>query len=57
MKLNYYPETDSLHISLSDETSTESQEIAPNTNFQNKKIRKNLALETSNISFNCQGTC
>ncbi len=30
MKFNYYPETDSLYISLSDRTSTDSQEIAPN---------------------------
>jgi uncharacterized protein YuzE len=29
MKFNYYPETDSLYISLSDKTSTDSQEIAP----------------------------
>jgi uncharacterized protein YuzE len=30
MKFNYYPETDSLYISLSDKTSTDSQEIAAN---------------------------
>ena len=30
MKFNYYPETDSLYISLSDKTSADSQEIAPN---------------------------
>ena len=29
MKLNYYPETDSLYIDLADEPSTESQEIRP----------------------------
>jgi uncharacterized protein YuzE len=29
MKFNYYPETDSLYISLSEKTSTDSQEIAP----------------------------
>lgn len=28
MKLNYYPETDSLYINLSDQTSVESQEIS-----------------------------
>ena len=27
MKLNYYPDTDSLYIELSDEPSTESQEV------------------------------
>ena len=30
MKFNYYPETDSLYISLSDKTSIDSQEIASN---------------------------
>ena len=30
MKFNYYPETDSLYISLSNKTSIDSQEIAPN---------------------------
>lgn len=30
MKFNYYPETDSLYISLSSRTSSDSQEIAPN---------------------------
>ena len=29
MKFNYYPETDSLYISLSDKISSDSQEIAP----------------------------
>ncbi len=29
MRFNYYPETDSLYISLSDQKSTDSQEIAP----------------------------
>ncbi|MGH8501858.1 MAG: DUF2283 domain-containing protein [Gammaproteobacteria bacterium] len=28
MKLNYYPETDSLYIDLSEQTSTESREIS-----------------------------
>jgi len=28
MKLNYYPETDSLYIDLSEKTSTESKEIS-----------------------------
>ena len=28
MKLNYYPDTDSLYIDLSDKVSTESQEIS-----------------------------
>ncbi len=28
MKLNYYPETDSLHIDLSERTSVESREIS-----------------------------
>lgn len=28
MKLNYYPETDSLYIDLSEKTSTESREIS-----------------------------
>jgi uncharacterized protein YuzE len=30
VKFNYYPETDSLYISLSEKTSTDSQEVAPN---------------------------
>lgn len=30
MKFNYYPETDSLYISLSEKTSTDSREVAPN---------------------------
>ena len=30
MKFNYYPETDSLYISLSHKNSVDSQEIAPN---------------------------
>ena len=30
MKFNYYPETDSLYISLSDNSSVDSQEIIPN---------------------------
>ncbi len=30
MKFNYYPETDSLYISLSEKTSVDSYEIAPN---------------------------
>ncbi len=30
MKFNYYPETDSLYISLSDKGSVDSQEIAQN---------------------------
>ncbi|MDJ0579386.1 MAG: DUF2283 domain-containing protein [Crocosphaera sp.] len=30
MKFNYYPETDSLYISLSPKTSVDSQEIVPN---------------------------
>jgi uncharacterized protein YuzE len=29
MKFNYYPETDSLYIDLSDKTSVDSQEVAP----------------------------
>ena len=29
MKLNYYPETDSLYIDLSSKTSSESKEISP----------------------------
>ncbi len=29
MKLNYYPDTDSLYIDLSSKTSTESKEISP----------------------------
>ena len=29
MKFNYYPETDSLYIDLSDKTSVETQEVAP----------------------------
>ncbi len=29
MKLNYYPDTDSLYIDLSSKTSTESREISP----------------------------
>lgn len=29
MKFNYYPETDSLYIDLSERTSVDSQEIAP----------------------------
>ncbi len=29
MKFNYYPETDSLYIDLSDKTSIESQGVAP----------------------------
>lgn len=28
MKFNYYPETDSLYISLSEKTSTDSQEVS-----------------------------
>jgi uncharacterized protein YuzE len=30
MKLNYYPETDSLYINLLEKTSVDSQEVAPN---------------------------
>ncbi len=30
MKFNYYPETDSLYISLSDKSGVDCQEIAPN---------------------------
>ncbi|PSB09770.1 hypothetical protein C7B62_12020 [Pleurocapsa sp. CCALA 161] len=29
MKFNYYPETDSLYISLSEKPSTDSQEVSP----------------------------
>jgi len=29
VKFNYYPETDSLYIDLSERTSTESREVAP----------------------------
>ena len=29
MKLNYYPDTDSLYIDLSSQTSTDSKEISP----------------------------
>jgi len=29
MKINYYPETDSLYIDLSPRTSTESREVSP----------------------------
>ena len=29
MKINYYPETDSLYIDLSPKTSTESREVSP----------------------------
>jgi len=29
MKFNYYPETDSLYIDLSERTSVDSQEVAP----------------------------
>ena len=29
MKLNYYPETDSLYIDLSSKTSSESKEVSP----------------------------
>jgi uncharacterized protein YuzE len=29
MKFNYYPETDSLYISLSEKSSVDAQEVAP----------------------------
>jgi uncharacterized protein YuzE len=37
MKFNYYPDTDSLYIALSDKESSDAQEVAPNIVFDYDK--------------------
>ena len=50
MKFNYYPETDSLYISLSDKSSVDSQEIAPNIVLDFDEEGKLVGIDIDNAS-------
>lgn len=60
MKFNYYPETDSLYISLSDQKSTDSQEIAPNIVLDFDSEGRLVGIDIDRVSqvvdFNCLET-
>ena len=57
MKFNYYPETDSLYISLSNKTSIDSQEIAPNVvldfDDEGKLVGIDIDHASQTVDLNC----
>ncbi len=50
MKLNYYPETDSLYINLSEQPSVESQEISEGIFFDYDAEGKLVGIDIDNAS-------
>lgn len=50
MKLNYYPETDSLYIDLSERTSTESKEISEGVVLDYDANGKLVGIDIDNAS-------
>lgn len=50
MKLNYYPETDSLYIDLSSKTSAETREISPGINLDYDNEGELVGIDIDNAS-------
>lgn len=50
MKLNYYPQTDSLYIDLSSRTSTESREISPGVVLDYDQLGGLVGIDIDNAS-------
>ncbi|MBI3813973.1 MAG: DUF2283 domain-containing protein [Nitrospinae bacterium] len=50
MKLNYYPETDSLYIDLSEKTSVESKEISEGVVLDYDETGKLVGIDIDNAS-------
>lgn len=50
MKLNYYPETDSLYIDLSSKASAETREISPGINLDYDNEGKLVGIDIDNAS-------
>jgi uncharacterized protein YuzE len=54
MKLNYYPETDSLYIDLSEKTSVESREISEGVNLDYDADGALVGIDIDNASTKVQ---
>jgi uncharacterized protein YuzE len=54
MKLNYYPETDSLYIDLSEKTSVESREISEGVNLDYDADGSLVGIDIDNASTKVQ---
>ena len=54
MKLNYYPETDSLYIDLSEETSVESKEISEGVVLDYDAAGNLVGIDIDNASMKVQ---
>jgi uncharacterized protein YuzE len=54
MKLNYYPETDSLYIDLSEKTSVESREISEGVNLDYDAEGALVGIDIDNASTKVQ---
>jgi len=50
MKLNYYPETDSLYIDLSSKTSVETKEISPGVTLDYDRNGSLVGIDIDNAS-------
>ena len=50
MKLNYYPETDSLYIDLSSKTSVETREISPGVTLDYDRHGSLVGIDIDNAS-------
>jgi uncharacterized protein YuzE len=50
MKINYYPETDSLYIHLSDKASTDSSEISEGVVADYDEIGNLVGIDIDNVS-------
>ena len=50
MNLNYYPDTDSLYISLSDKPSAETQEVSEGVNLDYASDRTLVGIDIDNAS-------
>ncbi len=50
MKINYYPETDSLYIDLSSKTSVETREISPGVNLDYDKKGELVGIDIDNAA-------
>ncbi len=54
MKLNYYPETDSLYIDLSEKTSVESKEISEGIVLDYDEVGNLVGIDIDNASLKVQ---
>ena len=50
MRINYYPETDSLYIDLSPRTSTESREVSPGVVLDYDSVGNLVGIDVDNAS-------